>query len=55
MHAVAKYVPLDKNNKGHTYGSYIIGLGNYTGGELVFTDKKSPNYGVHTVASSIGG
>ena len=40
----AKHV--DKNNKGH---SYIIGLGNYTGGELVFTDKASPNYGVHNI------
>eukprot|EP01052_Picozoa_sp_SAG31_P052308 SAG31_NODE_12853_length_911_cov_2.016010_1_plen_84_part_10 len=40
--AAAKHV--DKNNKGH---SYIIGLGNYKGGELVFSDKKSPNYGVH--------
>ena len=37
-HAAAKHV--DKNNKGH---SYIIGLGDYTGGELVSTDKKSPN------------
>eukprot|EP01050_Picozoa_sp_SAG11_P034864 SAG11_NODE_12498_length_699_cov_0.703827_1_plen_216_part_01 len=36
----------DKNNKGH---SYIIGLGNYTGGELVFTDKSSPNYGTHNI------
>ena len=43
-HAAAKHV--DKNNKGH---SYIIGLGDYTGGELVFTDKKSPNYGVHNI------
>ena len=43
-HAAAKHV--DKNNKGH---SYIIGLGNYTGGELVFSDKKSPNYGVHNI------
>jgi len=40
-HAAAKHV--DSNNKGH---SYIIGLGNYmyTGGELVFTNKKSPHY-----------
>jgi hypothetical protein len=29
---------VDKNNKGH---NYIIGLGDYTGGDLVFTDKKS--------------
>ena len=29
--------------------SYIIGLGNYTSGELVFSDKKSPNYGVHNI------
>ena len=43
-HAAAKHI--DKNNKGH---SYIIGLGNYTGGELVFTDKKSPNYGSHNI------
>ena len=43
-HAAAKHV--DKNNRGH---SYIIGLGNYTGGELVFADKKSPNYGVHNI------
>ena len=40
----AKHV--DKNNKGH---SYIIGLGNYTGGELVFCDKNSPNYGKHNI------
>ena len=43
-HAAARHV--DKNNKGH---SYIIGLGNYTGGELVFTDKSSPNYGTHNI------
>ena len=43
-HAAARHV--DKNNKGH---SYIIGLGNYTGGELVFTDKKSPHYGTHSI------
>ncbi len=30
---------VDKNNKGH---SYIILLGNYTGGALVFGDKKYP-------------
>jgi hypothetical protein len=29
--------------------SYIIGLGNYTGGELVFSDKKSPHYGTHNI------
>eukprot|EP01051_Picozoa_sp_SAG22_P011060 SAG22_NODE_1036_length_5904_cov_4.908355_7_plen_84_part_00 len=34
------------HNKGH---SYIIGLGNYTWGELVFTDKKSPHYGTHSI------
>ena len=43
-HAAARHV--DKNNKGH---SYIIGLGNYTGGELVFSDKKSPHYGTHSI------
>ena len=43
-HAAAKHV--DKNNKPP---SYIIGLGNYTGGELVFTDKKSPHYGSHNI------
>ena len=43
-HAAAKHV--DKSNKGH---SWIIGLGNYTGGELVFTDKKSPYYGTHNI------
>ena len=43
-HASAKHV--DKNNVGH---SYIIGLGNYTGGELVFTNPKSPNYGSHNI------
>ena len=43
-HASAKHT--DKYNKGH---SYIIGLGNYTGGELVFTNKKSPYYGTHNI------
>lgn len=43
-HAAAKHT--DSNNRGH---SYIIGLGNYTGGELVFTDKKSPYYGSHNI------
>ena len=43
-HAAARHV--DKNNKGH---SYIIGLGNYTSGELVFSDKKSPHYGTHSI------
>ena len=43
-HAAAKHV--DSNNKGH---SYIIGLGNYTGGELVFSDKKSPHHGTHNI------
>ena len=43
-HAAAKHV--DKNNKGH---SYIIGLGNYTGGELVFNDKKSPHHGTYNI------
>ena len=43
-HAAAKHV--DKNNKPP---SYIIGLGNYTGGELNFTDKKSPHYGSHNI------
>eukprot|EP01050_Picozoa_sp_SAG11_P012850 SAG11_NODE_1458_length_4874_cov_218.142827_2_plen_167_part_00 len=37
---------IDKNNSGK---SYIIGLGNYTGGELVFSDKKSPYYGKHNI------
>jgi hypothetical protein len=36
----------DVNNVGH---SYIIGLGDYTGGELVFTDKDSPYYGTHNI------
>ena len=36
----------DVNNEGN---SYIIGLGNYTGGELVFSDKKSPYYGPHNI------
>ena len=43
-HAAAKHI--DQNNKGH---SWIIGLGNYTGGELVFTDKSSPYYGTHNI------
>ena len=43
-HAAAKHV--DVSNKGH---SYIIGLGNYTGGQLVFTDKESPYYGSHNI------
>ena len=43
-HAAAKHT--DKNNKGH---SYIIGLGNYTGGDLVFNDKKSPHHGAHNI------
>ena len=43
-HAAAKHV--DSNNKGH---SYIIGLGSYTGGELVFHDKKSPHHGTHNI------
>eukprot|EP01051_Picozoa_sp_SAG22_P007180 SAG22_NODE_495_length_9802_cov_111.077605_11_plen_136_part_00 len=48
-HAAARHV--DKNNKGR---SYIIGLGNYIGGELVFTYKKSPykkspHYGTHSI------
>jgi hypothetical protein len=43
-HAAAKHT--DQNNKGH---SWIIGLGNYTGGELVFTDKSSPYYGTHNI------
>ena len=43
-HAAAKHV--DISNKGH---SWIIGLGNYTGGELIFTDKKSPYYGTHNI------
>ena len=40
-HAAAKHT--DSNNPGHSY-RYIIGLGDYTGGELhvVFNDKKSP-------------
>lgn len=36
----------DVNNVGE---SYIIGLGDYTGGELVFTDKDSPYYGTHNI------
>ena len=43
-HAAAKHT--DNNNRGH---SYIIGLGNYTGGELVFSDKKSPYHGTHNI------
>ena len=43
-HAAAKHV--DQNNKGH---SYIIGLGNYTGGDLVFSDKSSPYHGSHNI------
>ena len=39
---------MDKNNKGH---SYIIGLGDYTRGDLVFTDKKMPYYGIHNIKS----
>jgi hypothetical protein len=37
---------VDKNNKGH---SYIIGLGDYTGGDLVFTNENSPYYGTHNI------
>ncbi len=37
----------DKTNKANA--SYIIGLGNYTGGELVFTEKDSPQYGSHNI------
>ena len=29
--------------------SYTIGLGNFTGGELVFSDKTSPHYGTHSI------
>ena len=43
-HAAAKHT--DKFNNPP---SYIIGLGSYTGGELVFTDKKSPHYGTHNI------
>ena len=43
-HAAAKHV--DQNNQGH---SYIIGLGNYTGGELVFTNKASATHGTHNI------
>ena len=41
-HAAAKHV--DRNNSGH---SYIIGLGNYTGGKLVF--EKGPYEGSHNL------
>jgi|TARA_B110000208_G_C11724217_1_gene413900 hypothetical protein len=41
-HAAAPHK--DKYNKGH---SYIIGLGNYTGGELVFED--GPYKGAHNI------
>jgi hypothetical protein len=41
-HAAAKHV--DRNNSGH---SYIIGLGDYTGGELVF--EKGPYEGSHNL------
>ena len=43
-HAAAKHT--DKFNNPP---SYIIGLGNFTGGELVFSDKKSPHYGTHNI------
>jgi hypothetical protein len=36
----------DVNNVGT---SYIIGMGNYTGGQLIFTDKDSPYYGSHNI------
>ena len=29
--------------------SLVLGLGDYTGGDLVFTDKKSPYYGNHNI------
>ena len=35
----------DKFNNPPSY----IGLGSYTGGELVFTDKKVPHYGAHNI------
>ena len=41
-HSAAKHV--DRNNKGF---SYIIGLGKYTGGELVF--ESGPYKGVHNI------
>ena len=41
-HASAKHI--DRNNKGF---SYIIGLGNYTGGELVF--ESGPYEGSHNI------
>ena len=41
-HAAAKHI--DKNNTGW---SYIIGLGNYTGGELVF--ESGPHKGTHNI------
>jgi hypothetical protein len=43
-HAAAKHT--DNYN---SPPSYIIGLGNYKGGELVFTDKTSPHYGTHSI------
>jgi hypothetical protein len=43
-HAAAKHT--DKCNNPP---SYIIGLGNFTGGELVFSDKTSPHYGTHNI------
>ena len=43
-HQAASHV--DKHNKGH---SYIIGLADYTRGDLVFTNKKSPYYGAHSI------
>jgi hypothetical protein len=43
-HAAAKHT--DKLNNPP---SYIVGLGTFTGGELVFSDKKSPHYGTHNV------
>ena len=39
----------DINNVGE---SYIIGLGDYTGGELVFTDKNSPYYSSTALTTS---
>ena len=46
--AATKHV--DKNNEGH---SYIIGLGNYTGVELVFNDKQSLYYGTHNIKNKL--
>ena len=43
-HAAAKHT--DTSNK---TPSYIIGLGNFIGGELVFSDKTLPHYGTHNV------